>query len=86
GVSCTFSAKTSGTNQLVGFVIAEGGVTADKTVVQRLVGTGTDEGAGAVHGLFDLATGEYVELWVTNNTSSNTVTIQHGNLTVVAIT
>ena len=85
-VSCTFSAKTSGTNQLIGIVLAEGGVTADKTLVQRLVGTGTDEGAGAVHGLFELATSEYVELWVTNNTSSNTVTVEHGNLIVVAIT
>ena len=84
-VSCTFSAKTSGTNQLVGFRLAEGGVSAAKTEVRRLVGTGTDEGAGAVHGLFQLATNEYIELFVTNETSSNTVTVEHGNLTVVAV-
>lgn len=85
-VSFTFSAKCGGTNQLLGFALAQGGTVADKTKIQRQVSTGADEGAGAVHGLFELATNGYIELWVTNETSTNTVTIQHGDLSIVAIT
>ena len=85
-VSFTFSAKCGGTNQLLGFALAQGGTVEDKTIIYRQVSTGADEGAGAVHGLLELATSDYVEVWVTNNTSTNTVTLEHGNLSIVAIT
>ena len=84
-VSCTFSAIGAGTNQLLAFALAQDGAVSDKTIVQRQVGTGSDEGAGSVHGLFTMTLNSYIELFVTNQTSAQNVTIQHGDLSIVAI-
>jgi hypothetical protein len=84
-VSCTFSAIGAGTNQLLAFALAQDGTVAAKTMVQRQVGTGSDEGAGSVHGLFTMATNSYLELWVTNQTSAQNVTINHGDMSIVSI-
>ena len=85
-VSCTFSATSASNIQLLGFDLAKNGtIVADKATIQRKVGTGTDEGAGAVHGLFSLSTDDYIELWVANETSTGNLTIKHGNLSVVEI-
>ena len=85
-VTFHFSATTAGTNDNLGFALAENGTVSDKTKIKRYVSTGADEGAGAVHGLFELATGDYIEVFVTNHDDTATVTIEHGNLTIVAIT
>ena len=84
-VSCTFSAVGAGTNQLLAFALAQDGTVDVKTIVMRQVGTGSDEGAGSVHGLFTMATNSYIELWVTNDTSAQNITINHGDLSIVAI-
>ena len=84
-VSCTFSAIGAGTNQLLAFALAQDGTVSDKTIVNRQVGTGTDEGAGSVHGLFTMTTNSYVELWVTNMTSAQNITINHGDMSIVSI-
>lgn len=85
-VTFTFSATTAGTNDLLGFALAKNGTVADKTIIQRYVSTGTDEGAGAIHGLFELDEDDYIEVFVTNVDATDTVTIERGNLTAVAYT
>ena len=85
-VACTFSAVgTAIPNQLLAFALAQDGTVSDKTIVQRQLSIGTDEGAGAVHGLFTLTTNSYIELWVTNETSTANITINHGDMSIVSI-
>lgn len=43
--------------------------------VDRKVGTGSDVGAASLHTDAHLSTGEYIELWLTNDTSTASVTL-----------
>lgn len=72
-VSASFT--VGGTNDVVGLKIAKNGVVIDNTVQRRKVTTGTDIGSTAVHGDVVLATNDYLELWLTNETASDTVTV-----------
>lgn len=71
----TMSMTTASNNQVVGAKFAKNGVVDDDSVVRRKVGTGADIGAIPILGSFELATNDYVELWVTNETSATTVTL-----------
>ena len=84
-VSCTFSATAAGTNQTLAFALGQDGTAADKTIIHRRVGTGADEGAGSVHGLFTMTTGSYIELMMKNKTSAGNMTINHGDMSIVSI-
>lgn len=51
----------------------------------RKISTGTDTGSMSGTCILDLAAGDVVSLGIINETSTNTVTIEHGNLTVAHI-
>jgi hypothetical protein len=85
-VSCDYTITAGANNQTIWVGLSTGG--ADPTVGMRryrLIATGADAGMGAVAGLFSLAAGAYVELWVMNATGSNTVTVQAGALRAVKV-
>lgn len=62
-------------NQTIAFRLAKNGTTLADTMIERRVGTGTDIGALAIHGDTVLSTNDYIELYVTNETSTANVTI-----------
>ena len=84
-VSAHLTMSVASGNVIVELSLAKGGVAAEKTIVHRKVGTAGDEGAAGIHGLFTLATNEYMEVFIANDTSTGNATIEHGNLVIVAI-
>ena len=74
-VAVSLSMTTAGVNNVVGMKMAKNGTVVDSSVVRRRVSTGTDIGAAALHGDVVLATNDYLELFVTNETDTDSVTI-----------
>jgi hypothetical protein len=72
------SVKCSSNNQNVSFAIAKNGVVVDHSIMEHLITTGSDVKIMAIHADMDLDPNDYVELWVTNNTSTASVTVQRG--------
>jgi len=85
-VGAVISMTSVASNQVICFKIAKNGVVIDSSEVQRKVGTGSDVGALVCRASTDLDTGDYVELWVTNNTTSGNVTVELCNLHVTGFT
>ena len=69
------SVLTAGTNDVLGFKIAKNGTPIAASEIRRFVGTGTDVGAVALAVDVDLATNDYLEIWVTNEDATATVTL-----------
>jgi len=74
-IAVSVSFTCTGASQVVGFKIAKGGVVDDHSICRRNVTTGVDIGSTALHADILLAKDEYIELWVTNETSTNQVTV-----------
>lgn len=75
-----------GTNaQVLELSIAKGGSNIESTAIQRKTGTGADVGAFSTGCIVELAEGEYVELFVANNTTNANLTIQKMVMTVVEV-
>jgi len=72
-------------NDNLRFVIAKNGSDLIKTVQRRKVGAGGDEGNASCGGVVELATGEYVELWVANWTDVDPFTVDELNMTAVRV-
>ena len=86
-VTATITAETavSAPNQLLGFHIAEGGTVNAHTTIQRFVVTAQQKGAIAIQGMFELATNDYVEAWISNETAGNNATVTHMVLTAIEV-
>jgi hypothetical protein len=67
----------------MGFHLAENGTVNAKTSIERFVGNGADEGVGGIQGLFELATNDYVELYLSNESGTGNLQLEH--LTFVAV-
>jgi len=85
-IVATISMTAAASNQVIGFKVAKGGMVMDASTVRRKVGTGSDLGALVCRASVSLATGDYVELWVTNETTTTTVTVDNMNFHVTAFT
>lgn len=85
-VNATVSMTAGSNNQEIGFKIfhwddsAASGSLIDPSEVRRKVGTGTDIGSLSVLAGLTVEQNDYVELWVTNFTSTATVTVDFANL------
>lgn len=79
-ILATISMTCDGINKIIGFKIAKNGTPIDGSVSRRRVGTGTDIGALAVQADVALATNDYVEIWVTNETTNTAVTLDEFHL------
>ena len=76
------SMTTAGTNKVLGMKLAKDGAVIDASIVRRYVGTGSYLGAAAIVGEAVMSTGEYIELFVTNEDGTETVTIEETNIIV----
>ena len=79
-IACSIDMTSGSNNQTAGFKIAKNDVVLDHSKVTRRISTGTDVGSTALHADVSLATNDYVELWLTNETSTATITIGNGYL------
>ncbi len=73
----TVSLTSASNNQVIGFKIAVNGVVADESVARELLGTGSDITSMTLSHHIDLTNGDYVEVWVTNETSTGSVTVEN---------
>lgn len=71
----TISLICGGINQVIGVKFAKNGAVIDASVSRRKIGTGTDIGALTIQAEVNMVTNDYIELWVTNETSTNSVTL-----------
>lgn len=84
-VAVSISMTCGGSNQVLGFKIAKNGILIDDSVARRKVGTGSDIGGIGVHAHVDMTTGDYIEIWCTNETSTSTVTVEEVHLMATGI-
>ena len=87
-VVVTFSASSAAAAKMLGFHLAENGTVNAKTSIERYVGSANEKGAGGIQGLFEMATNDYVEMFVSNETtpaSSTNLTIEHMTMTVTEV-
>lgn len=79
-IAVTVSMTCTAGSQTVGLGIALNDTVDTGTITRRFIGTGggTDIGSTALHGDFMMSNGDYIELWVTNETNAaNDVTIEN---------
>jgi hypothetical protein len=82
-IIATFSASSASANQLLGFHLAENGTVNAKTTVERHIQSTGEQKPGGIQGLFEMATNDYVEFFISNETAANNATVE--NLTLVAV-
>lgn len=81
-VEASVSMKAGANNIESAWRFAKNGTTIEHSQVDRRVGVGADIGALVVVGEVTLTTNDYVELWVTNETSTATMTWYKGFMNV----
>jgi hypothetical protein len=79
-IACSMSCTCASNSQILGFSIGINGTHIPASLIQRKVGTGADVGALALHWDAQLSTNDYIELFVTNDSGTATVTIEQGYL------
>ncbi len=84
-VHCSISLTADTNNKLSSLVIAKNGTPDLTTAITRKIGTGSDQGAVGIGGLIELATNDYVELWVTAEDSAIEITIEQVSMTTASL-
>jgi len=81
-VSCSFSMQSVGATVDLTWRIAKGGVTIADTEITRRVSNAAQNGAASVNALVEVSNGDYLELWVTNETNNTNLTVIKMTMTV----
>lgn len=84
-IAVSLSMTAAGNNKLVGLTIAKNDQPLVGVAITRQIGTGSDVGSTALHGACEVATNDYIELWVTNLTDTTSVTVQASNFFAMAM-
>lgn len=80
-VTCSFSASTGNNNQTLGARIAKNGSTIAGSESEVRQNTASQAAGGVAKSIVSFATNDYIELFVTNKTATNAVTVEYMNLT-----
>jgi hypothetical protein len=83
-VTSTASMTSGSSNQATNWAIAKNG-TAVAPMIGRKIGTGSDEGAVAVSACIMLATNDYVQLQMSNDTGANNVTATEASIQMIGM-
>ena len=81
-ISASISMTCASNSKIVGMKIAKNGTVIDSTEIHRKISTGADIGAAYVQGDVQLATNDYIELFISNETDTANATIDFCNLRV----
>ncbi len=79
-ISVSMAITTASNNQVIGFKLAKNGTVIDSSISRRKIGTGTDVGNIMLLAHADLVTGDYLEVFVTNETSASAITVENMHL------
>lgn len=79
-ITATLSFTCAANNQVLAFAIAVNGVISDASIIRTKVTTGTDVKAVTITAHPTLEPGDYVEVWVANDTSVANITLEHGHV------
>lgn len=80
-VNCSASLSCGTPNQTLGCILAKNGSTIAGSEQEIRVSSASQSSNGNAKSIVSLSTGDYVELWVTNKTATNAVTVEYMNLT-----
>ncbi len=75
-IAVTVAMSSSGPNNIIGLKVAKNGVLLDNSITRRFLATGNDVGSTALHADIPAAANDYLEIFVTNETNTDTVTIE----------
>ncbi len=84
-IATSFSITSSGTNKTYSLAIAKNGTVITPSIITRKIGTGSDIGTGALHGLTTVSTNDYITLVVRGDTDSTNVTLNLANIFVMGM-
>ena len=84
-ISCSVSMTSSLSQVTVGFKIAVNDSVIDSSLVVRRINTNTDVGALSLQTVAILNTDDYIELWLTNETSATAIQVEEMNISVVGM-
>ena len=85
-IDATISYVCASSNQVIGIKLAKNGVVVDGSVTRHKIGTGSDiVGVALSAHIDDLVTDDYLEIWVTNETTTGAVTIQNWHVMVTGL-
>jgi hypothetical protein len=84
-VVCSISMQAAAANVDLSWRLAKNGTTIAATEITRKVSTGGDNGAAAVSGLVEVTNGDYVELWIANETSTANATVTKMYMSVMDV-
>jgi hypothetical protein len=76
-VAITIAMTVAGNNQDLAFHVTKNGTEITGSHISHKLGTGADEETTALHIDCHLAQNDYLELWLTNTTSTAAVTLNH---------
>lgn len=79
-IAMSFSMTAAANNKNISLGVAKNGTIITPSIVNRQIGTGTDEGTGAVHAFINMSTNDYLTAEVRNNTDAVNVTLTTINL------
>lgn len=84
-IANTVSFSSVGNNKHTEWYLAINGVKDDAAVVHMKTGTGGDEVSTALHLVVTMSTGDYVSMWVSNETDTTDLTLQSANLQMMTM-
>lgn len=79
-VVASLSFTSASSSQVLGFKLAKNGTVIDNSVARRSHGTGSDIGTATITTHISLAQNDYLEVWVTNETTATNVTLNEFSL------
>ena len=79
-IALSFSMTAAANNKNMSVAVAKNGTVLTPSIVNRQIGTGSDEGTGAVHAFTTMSTNDYLTAVIRNNTDTTDATLTTVNL------
>lgn len=84
-IACTLSVQSSSTNQTIKAVVYKNGVPLTTGIVQTKLGSSGDITSTAIHVMTDLSQNDILELYITNISSTASLTVTEMNLFAMGV-
>jgi hypothetical protein len=81
-VIATLAFTCADDDQVLAFALAINGTVVDASIIRTKIATGADIQAVTIMAHPTLESGDYIEVWVANDTSDADITIDHGHMHV----
>lgn len=84
-LTAALSITCAANNQTLGFAMYKNGSIITPSIMRTKISTGADVQSLSMHVATDLAPGDYIEIYVANETSASNVTVNHGYISALGI-